>query len=149
MKYFIAVFLNTILCVSLSAQYASLENPDEAIKIEPTETAIGLYASGTFSDCPIDATVGISNCTIDALVDYLSATIKFPEIAMDYDLTASCHVKFTIDTSGQSTGVHVHGCASSIYEKPIQQAISAIEWTPVEKNGDKISYGVEVDVRFQ
>ncbi len=152
MKHTLTLLFITCTWLAATAQYASADHPIIANKLAPSSPAndgIGLYTSGTFSNCPSVATSGISSCTIDALSEYLAASIEFPEIAMDYDLTASCQVKFTIDKSGRSTDIQVRGCAKSIYERPIIKAVSDLVWTPVTKNGDSISYVVGLNVRFQ
>lgn len=125
--------------------------------IEPLKTTNQITAPIVSAPAPTPATfVGIVEKMPEfyggeaALLAYLVNKIKYPAMALEYDLEGKVYVRFTVNSQGEIVNAEIaKGVHKLLDEEALRVVKSMPNWQAGEQNGKKVNVVLIIPVNFE
>ena len=148
MKTFLLAALCCIMSCPLFSQDMVFQGMAEGADLTLLSETKIMNRSISAIGCPVLNSQEIGDCTIAYIADYLKANVRFPNIAAEHSLEATCVVVFRIDTDGGVGQSTISECKEEIYGEVIREVLGELSFTPAVKSGRRISQDFKVAVDF-
>lgn len=85
-----------------------------------------------------------------ALLSYLSNKIKYPSMALEYDIEGKVYVRFTINNKGEVVNAEIaKGVHKLLDDEALRVVKSMPNWQAGEQNGKKVNVVLIIPVNFE
>jgi len=86
---------------------------------------------------------------IDSFRNYIQATVKYPALAMENQISGTVYVSFVVNRRGEITGINILRGVDPILDDEVVKALkSAPTWEPGKQRGKPVNVSFSIPVKF-